>query len=171
MATRYRGLTLGGLLILLVLAGAAFYLYLHFRPAEGADFELKFSATDILGRPISTDSFRGNVLLVNVFSTTCPPCVRETPELVKLYNERHGDGLDILMVSVGPPDRLADFSVQHKIPYPIIADGLPIADQVPNLRGIPTTIILDRKGIVRHRIVGADVLRIRKTVDDLLAEK
>lgn len=171
MAKRYRGLTLGGLLVLLVLAGTAFFLYLHFRPAGDADFELKFSATDILGRPVSTEGSKGKVLLVNVFATWCPPCKIETPHLVELYKARHDSGLDIVMVSDEPENKVTVFAKQFGIPYPVIANGRSIIDQIPGFRGYPTTIIIDRKGAVRHPvIVGADVPAIRKAVDKLLKE-
>jgi len=139
-------------------------------PVHKGLFDMTFTATTLDGKPFSTADHRGRVVLVNCFATWCPPCRVEIPHLIKLYNERRGDGLDIVMVSDEPAEKLRPFVETYGIPYPVIPGGRHVMAMVPNLRGIPTTVILDRHGAVRHRITGARVDEIVTAVGRLLEE-
>jgi len=139
-------------------------------PVHKGLFDMAFTATTLDGKTFSTADHRGRVVLVNCFATWCPPCRVETPHLIKLYNERHGDGLDIVMVSNEPAERIEPFVKMYGVPYAVIPDGQQVMAMVPNLRGIPTTVILDRQGIVRRRITGAQVDEIIAAVDHLLKQ-
>ena len=133
-------------------------------------FDMAFTAEAMDGSTFSTADHRGRVLLVNCFATWCPPCRTETPHLVKLYNLRHREGLDIVMVSAEPARTLQPFVEMYGIPYPVIPDGRHVMEMVPNLRGIPTTVVIGKQGVVRRRITGARLDQIHKAVDELLAE-
>ena len=187
MTRSRRGRVPSWFLVLLIVTAISVALWAHYRgigrkapdsasdgvvaaPAGKGLFDMAFTATTLDGETFSTADHRGHVVLVNCFATWCPPCRVETPHLVKLYNERHEDGLDVVMVSDEPAEKLRPFVQTYDIPYPVIPDGRHVTAMVPNLRGIPTTVILDRQGAVRHRITGAHVDEIVAAVGRLLEE-
>jgi thiol-disulfide isomerase/thioredoxin len=173
-----------GLFVLIVVLIGAAMLYAGYRQgifgataryleggAEHGLYRLKARGTTLDGSAFDSDLLRGKVLVVNIFATWCPPCVRETPDLVNLFNELNGRGLEMVMVTEEPPETVRPFAERHAIPYPIIVNGDDVVSQVPGFQGYPTTIVLDRAGTVRYQIVGAHVDRIRSAVMKLLDEK
>jgi thiol-disulfide isomerase/thioredoxin len=178
MQKRRHGLTLGrfmGLLALLIAVALLFvFLRSASRPTSAAKgeslFPLVLSAKDVDGKTFSTADRRGRVVLVNVFATWCHGCVTETPHLVKLYEQRQADGLDMVMVSYEEIGLVKVFRQQHKIPFPVIAGDESVMKAIPGFRGFPTTVMIDREGNVRRLIVGADLVKIQKSVNELLAE-
>lgn len=179
MRTRRAGLTLGGLLLVLVLTVAAAIVWMQVRaslpsteaPRGESLFSMHFATPDVNGTLFSTADRQGRVVLVNLFATWCPPCQKETPHLVRLYNERHADGLDMVMVSSEAESVVRSFAVRHKVPFAVIANNTSIAGQVKGYTGaVPTTVLLDKWGNARYIIVGADVRKIRESVSLLLSE-
>src|SRR5262245_21297994 len=57
-----------------------------------------FSAVDLEGRRVSSDSLKGKVVIVNFWATWCPPCRAEIPDLIALQ-EKYRDQLQIIGVS------------------------------------------------------------------------
>lgn len=179
MRHRSRGISVGIVLLLLAMV-AAIVLIWRFTGASGEQteapsgqslFTLDFAAPTVGGDAFSLADHRGRVVLVNIFSTGCPPCRAETPHLVKLYGEQHEAGLDVVMVSRESVSVVSSFAEQYHVPYPMIANGGAVLSQVPNLRFVPTTLLVDAAGRVRYRVTGADLARIRKGVATLLAER
>lgn len=130
-----------------------------------------FAATTIDGNAFNTSDHRGKVLLINVFATWCGPCIHEMPHLVRMYEQYNQRGL--MMVAVAGDTResvesVRKFAEQHNIPFPVIPPDSRVIDSIGGINAFPTTIIVDREGIVRRRIIGAHVEEIEKTVNDLL---
>src|SRR5262245_7975820 len=80
-----------------------------------------FTAHDIDGRTISSESLRGKVVIVNFWATWCPPCRAEIPDLVALQ-DKYRDRLVIIGVSEDdvPTDEVRRFVADHKINYPVV---------------------------------------------------
>src|ERR1700742_2027230 len=55
------------------------------------------------GEPIKLSNYSGKVMLVNLWATWCGPCRRETPELVRLHQEYHDRGLEIVGLTTEDP--------------------------------------------------------------------
>ena len=111
-----------------------------------------FAAVSLKGGfPVSLDDYRGHVLLVNLWATWCEPCVIETPYLQSLYEEHRDQGLRILGVSV---DRAADlgtvvdFVRVMGVEYDIALDPKITSRKAFRARGLPTSVLIDRDGIV-----------------------
>ncbi len=125
-------------------------------PALAPDFEL----TDLTGRLIMLSDYRGKVLFLNFWATWCPPCREEIPDFVEAYKENRDKGLEILGVSVDTKskDFVAAFVEKYKINYPVVLESRSktqqlIDDYEPG-QFIPTTIIIDKQGRIRHKQVG-----------------
>ena len=108
------------------------------------------------GRIVTADSLRGKVVLVNFWATWCAPCRVEMPLLEAMW-ERHRDrGFVLLGLSVdrAGPDVVRYFLSEREITYPIAVVGSDIEDAFGGVRGYPTSILIDRDGTIRHRVVG-----------------
>jgi len=127
---------------------------------------------DLNGNRIRLSDLRGKVVLVDFWGIWCPPCRREIPDLIRLYEELHDRGLEIVAVNSGDdPEIVPAFVEEHRIPYPVILDEGMAARY--GVVAYPTHVILDRAGRVRHREVGGDasgIGRLEVVLSELLAE-
>jgi thiol-disulfide isomerase/thioredoxin len=109
------------------------------------------------GRPITADSLRGKVVLVNFWATWCGPCRVEMPMLEAMWKRHRDDGFVLLGLSVdrGSSDLVRFFLSERDITYPIAIVGSETERAFGGVTGYPTSILLDRSGRIRHRVLGA----------------
>ena len=137
---------------------------------------LELSGTDFAGTAQDVADWRGDVVVLNTGYANCPPCRAEAADLAALSTDYADDGVKLLGINRTDDAGTAQaFERQFEVPYPSLADtdGTAIAalqGTVP-VNAVPTTIVLDRSGMVAGRILGiADPSTLRTIVDDLLAE-
>lgn len=103
----------------------------------------------------------GKVVVLNFWTTWCGPCRREIPDLVELHKEMASKGVMVIGVSLDQADnRIAlvkAFAERSKIPYYNFVDNteFKLAEAYGGIQSVPTTFIIDRKGNVVQRLVGA----------------
>ena len=130
------------------------------------------------GDTVSSDDYRGDVLVVNFWFAACPPCRVEAPDLEQIAQQFAADGVSFLGVNIydQAPTALA-FANEFRVTYPSILDvnsgsvRLAFAGEVaPN--SVPTTLVLDRQGRVAARISGllSEPSVLRSMITDALAE-
>jgi thiol-disulfide isomerase/thioredoxin len=110
---------------------------------------------DIDGRAVRLGDYRGRVVLLNFWATWCPPCRAEIPELVKLQKQ-YSDSLQVVGVT-HPPGRkksVRRLTRQLKVNYPVVLGTSRVARLFGVGEILPVTIVIDRGGTVRGRIVG-----------------
>lgn len=96
------------------------------------------------------------VTLINFWGIWCPYCVLELPELVKFYNQYHQRQVEVLAVNVGDnPKDVPAFAIKNQMAFPILIDKDNAISNLYQIRGYPTTIIIDRRGEIKDIIVGA----------------
>ena len=115
----------------------------------------KLTALD--GTEFRLSQFRGKVVLVNFWAAWCPPCRKEAPELAKLYRKWESKGVHVVGLALEPANRKAEveaFVKKNNLPYPIalVGGGIPLL--FGGVEGIPTTVVLNRKGEIVDRLVG-----------------
>jgi peroxiredoxin len=115
-----------------------------------------FSLNDIDGNIVRLGDFKGQVVILNFWSTTCAPCVAEIPALNTLYRDLKGSGLTVLGLSldrtITPVRELAD---RQHIAYPLLMDSLQdVYFDTYALFGQPVSIVIDRSGMIREKLVG-----------------
>jgi len=114
--------------------------------------------TDASGKAHTLAEFKGKAVVLNLWGTFCAPCVAEMPTLAKLASETAGQPVTILAVSVDPEGERANAEAFlarspgltfYSDPNYGLAFGLR-----PPVAGLPTTILIDRGGVVRARVAG-----------------
>lgn len=108
--------------------------------------KLSFSTTDINGSPVSMSTYSGNkIIIFNMWEPWCGPCVREMPDLQKLYDNYKSKGL--MIVGVYSTEENAKSTVESNgITYPIIRKSSEF--NAFDTGYVPTTIIVDGQGNV-----------------------
>jgi thiol-disulfide isomerase/thioredoxin len=119
--------------------------------------------------PVPLSDFKGKVVFLNLWGTTCSPCIGEMPGIEKLQKSLQGE--PVAFFAVTQEDEQAVRRFLHKVPMRLpvyLADkGTP---EDLKATAVPTTIILDRSGNVVYRNVGAmnwDDDNARKFIPDL----
>ncbi|HEX9023406.1 MAG TPA: TlpA disulfide reductase family protein, partial [Geobacteraceae bacterium] len=131
--------------VLCLAAGEHAYAVRIAQPAPG------FTLKDTAGRPISLESFKGRVVILNFWSTNCPPCVAELPSLNALYHELKGQGLVVLGISLDPSVRPVKAMMERMhLEYPVVMDSeQTVFFDSYALFGQPASVIVDKRGIVQ----------------------
>jgi peroxiredoxin len=117
-----------------------------------------YAATTLAGDTVSLASLRGRVVLLNLWATWCGPCRRETPYLQALYEERRGEGLEIVGVSMDTPaarDLIDRFVEEYGVTYTILHDPQMRAMDLYRAIGLPGSFLVDREGTLRWMKFGA----------------
>jgi cytochrome c biogenesis protein CcmG/thiol:disulfide interchange protein DsbE len=118
------------------------------------------------------EDHRGEVVLVNYWATWCGPCREETPGLVRLSRELGPKGLAVVGVSIdeGGREKVRAFVDEFHVPYPV-AFPEAMSQMAQGMAGVPTTILVDKRGRVAKTYVGAVEERdFRNDVQVLLGE-
>lgn len=137
-----------------------------------ASTQLTLTLPTLDGDTIRLESLKGKVVILDFWTTWCPPCRRAIPHLITLYDKYHDRGLEILGISDEDETTLRNFRSSQGIPYPILLGSNEIARQF-EVTAIPKTYFIDRKGKVRKIQVGfADefVPGFEAILDTLLSE-
>ncbi|HSA96070.1 MAG TPA: TlpA disulfide reductase family protein, partial [Acidobacteriota bacterium] len=116
-----------------------------------------FTLKDLAGNTLDLSAYRGKVLVLNFWATWCPPCRAEIPDFIDAYKELGPKGLEIIGVSTDQMStaKLREWVSGVGINYPVApADRKIIEDYRPG-EYIPATIMIDKKGRIRYRHVGA----------------
>ena len=113
----------------------------------------------------SLSSFRGKVVLINLWQSGCPPCIAEIPDLNKVQSEFAGQGFVLLSITPEDSTALERFFAIRKVRFSGILATMPYANYAPPFQcmGNPTGVIIDRSGIIRRTWMGAQTYDSLKT--------
>lgn len=97
--------------------------------------------------------YRGQIVLLNFWASWCIPCVQELPGLLDLHHQR--PDLAILGVSIDEDDeQYKRFVDRRHVDFTTVRDPGQTAAKLYHTEGWPETYIIDRKGIIRRKLVG-----------------
>jgi len=127
-----------------------------FPPATTNFSAPQLSLFDLQGNPVSIDEYSGQVILINNWATWCPPCKSEMPELQAFYASHAAEGFVILAIESGEPaDQVAAFVKEYGMTFPVWLDPQGKALEIFQNWNLPSSYVIDRKGIVRLTWTGA----------------
>lgn len=99
-------------------------------------------------------SYRGKVVLLNFWWTQCAPCIEEIPSLLQLHHDM--PNLQIIGVSIDDdPNLYSSFLSRHHIDFLTVRDPSQSAPSLFHTDMWPETYLIDRKGLIRRKFVGA----------------
>ncbi len=96
------------------------------------------------------------VTLINLWATWCVPCLKEIPELVHLGHAMAPHGVRIVGIALdsGDPRDIAAFAERHAMDYAVLYAEYDWARRRFAVFGLPVTLIADRDGVIRRKLVG-----------------
>lgn len=122
---------------------------------EGLDAPF-FSVTNEDGKTSDTEQFQGKVVFLNFWASWCSPCIDELPSIAALYNKlRHDKGIEFVFILYRDDLAKAKSLLNRMgIAIPVSMDTHEEAADAFGVTGVPETYIIDRKGILRKKIIG-----------------
>jgi thiol-disulfide isomerase/thioredoxin len=117
---------------------------------------LSFATAD--GQAKTLADYSGQGVVLNLWATWCAPCVAEMPALATAASKLAADHIAVLPISMdrqGAPVVEAFYKKHDITDLPVLLDPKGNAAQTIGAKGIPTTLIIDRKGMLVARLEGA----------------
>ena len=142
------------------------------KPIVAPDFVLD----DIDETPFNFSQLKGKVVLLNFWATWCPPCVREIPSMEMLYQKFKNKGFTVLAVNqMEDGDTVFSFTGQLSLDptFTVLFDKTSKVSRRYRVNGLPTTYLIDKKGMIRYRAIGGRKFNhpnIEKIIQQLLVE-
>ena len=114
------------------------------------DFEL----VSMDGSKVKLSDFLGHPVLINYWATWCPPCRAELP-LIQDRLEKNSPDLVVLAINAGEePDTVKNYISQNKFTFPVLLDPEWKAEALFGIYAYPTSVFIDRQGLIQGRYVG-----------------
>lgn len=111
-----------------------------------------FTLTDIEGKRW-TLSEQKSIVLINFWATWCPPCKKEIPILVRIYNKYKDKGFLILGIAFDKKELVKSFVKKYKINYPVLIGDYRVAQDY-EITTIPQTYLINKEGKIVKRWFG-----------------
>ncbi|MCB9422286.1 MAG: TlpA family protein disulfide reductase [Ardenticatenaceae bacterium] len=114
-----------------------------------------FTSPVLSGGEVALADYSGDVVIVNFWATWCPPCKAEMPGINAFYERHQEEGLVVLAVNAKESESLVrPFIEASGFTFPVLLDPAGSVVNQYQIRSFPTTLIIDRDGVVRHIQVG-----------------
>ncbi|MFH8802614.1 TlpA family protein disulfide reductase [Streptomyces sp. NPDC017936] len=137
------------------------------------------SGKTIDGKQLAVSSYKGKVVVLNVWGSWCAPCRAEAPNFQKVSTDLEDKGVQFVGINVADPQTKSAlaFEEQYGVTYPSLYDPssklmLRFEKGTLNPQAIPSTLVLDREGRIAARSLAAlSEEKLRSMIDPVLAEK
>jgi cytochrome c biogenesis protein CcmG/thiol:disulfide interchange protein DsbE len=144
-------------------------------PREGflaPDFTLDL----VGGGQVTLSELRGDVVLINLWTSWCPPCRLEMPAIQQVYEANRERGLEVLAVNMTYQDSesaAVEFARELGLTFPILLDRTGVVGYQYQLRSLPTTFFVDRQGVIQQVILGGPMseVTLQTALENLLSEE
>jgi thiol-disulfide isomerase/thioredoxin len=116
-----------------------------------------FSVKDLQGREISSADLRGKVVLIDFWATWCQPCKKEMPGYQELLDRYGARGFAVVGFKFDTMRDIEDpvlFAEKLGVRYPLAVATDDLKQKFGGIIGLPTTMLYDRQGILRKKVIG-----------------
>lgn len=138
----------------------------RFLPVEVGTRAPDFTARNLRGEQVALSGLRGDVVLLNIWATWCPPCREEMPSMQRLHETLGPSGLRVVAVSIDAlPGRLdlarrpggdvAAFVREYGLGFAIWHDPSGEIQRIYRTTGIPESFVIGRDGVIVSKVIGA----------------
>lgn len=128
---------------------------------------------DLQGNAVSSEGFRGHVLVLNAWASWCVPCAQEQPDLVAAATRFRDRGVRFLGINHQDQQAAAQEWVRHyDVPYPSVYDPSGRIAGMLGYFGLPDTYVVDPSGTIRY-VIGpgpATADQLATAIDAVLAQ-
>jgi thiol-disulfide isomerase/thioredoxin len=117
----------------------------------------EFSLKDLQGHEISAADLRGKVVLIDFWATWCQPCKQEMPGYQKLLDRYGSRGFAVVGFKFDTMMDTEDpiwFAKKAGVLYPLALASDELKQKFGGIEGLPTTMLYDRQGILRKKVIG-----------------
>ena len=128
---------------------------------------------NLKGNHVSNLNYKGKIILINFWSTTCGPCIAEIPSLNKLVDYLKGGPFAFVALTKDHWDEVAKFLIHHPFKYDVFSDVGKLNDEI-GVTDYPTNIVIDKSGKVYAIMEGVNFdpikhkLLMREEIDSVL---
>lgn len=135
----------------------------------------EFTLSTLYGESMTLNDFRGQVVVINLWATWCPPCRAEMPALQSAYETYREQGMVLLAVNTTDQDSVAaveGFVDEFGLTFPILMDVEGIVSRLYQLQALPSTFFVDRQGVIQQVVIGGPMseVTIETSIQTLLTE-
>ena len=157
----------GGVVALLaVLVGMGWLVRDRFLPVEVGTPAPDVVARDLEGERVALGDLEGEVVLLNIWATWCPPCVEEMPSMQRLHEQLAPEGLRVVAVSVDaapgerdiggrPGGNIREFADRLGLTFDIWHDPSGEIQRRYRTTGVPESFVIARDGTIIKKVIGA----------------
>lgn len=133
------------------------------------DFELATASGEI----VRLSDLRGQAVLVNLWTTWCPPCREEMQTIEKICNAYKDQGLVVLAVNItyqDTPEKIMPFVTERGLTFPILLDETGNMASDYQLRSLPSSYFIRRDGVINEVVIGGPMAEalLRTRVEEIL---
>jgi cytochrome c biogenesis protein CcmG, thiol:disulfide interchange protein DsbE len=125
------------------------------RPARIGTVAPDFTVQDS-EHTVTLSQLKGQVVVLNFWATWCPPCIEEMPSLMQMQQQLKPKGVTVLAVSVdADAGDYHQFLKDHSVNLLCVRDPNQKSNALYGTAKFPETYIIDRRGIVQRKFIGA----------------
>jgi len=123
------------------------------------------------GKMVKLSDFKGKKVVINFWTTWCPPCKEELPELQRFYEQADSEHVAFLGINItseeGGKEEVKSFLSKSGFDFPVLFDEKGEVMKLYKVMVIPTTFIIDEQGQVFKKIIGPVTTEQLKRLTDL----
>ena len=131
----------------------------------------EFHLKGLAGREIDSAQLTGKVVLIDFWATWCAPCKQEMPGYQKLMEQYGSRGFTVIGLkfdTIPDTEDPLEFAKRIGVRYPLAVASDDLSAKFGGIEGLPTTMIYDRKGVLRKKIIGFEYTEVvEKDVESL----
>lgn len=111
---------------------------------------------DATGRIYNLNEMKGSVVFINFWASWCAPCKEEMPSIQSLYNSFKDNGQFRMLTVLYNDDyqKAANYMKENNFQLPVFIDADGKTAKAYGVKGVPETYIIDKKGILREKVLG-----------------